>query len=282
MKKILALLFTLSTLSVFSQTKKLDKIIKKDNSVIQATVSKISDKSIEYVFSGEKLVNSLDASQIARIEFANGRKQDFNVAPSDPQSPKPIEESVSKNTPYEVQTIKPNTIAVLPTPFVNSENMSSSEEMAKFAQSDIYNKLIAKLANIFPLVVQDVRTTNNLLRKAGIDYKNIDETPIEDLQRILGVDNILATKVSYSLKTMQTSTSFGSKDAKIQEKKIKGTDFSSANSTTSNLYEYNVYFDFYKNTSKVYTETRSPVFKAKDSWMDSVTYLLKRCPIYKK
>eukprot|EP01133_Synstelium_polycarpum_P009487 gene9487-11102_t len=186
---------------VCAQTKKIDKIIKKDHSVIEATVSKISDKSIEYVFSGETLVNSLDVSQIVRIEFANGRKQNFNSAPVEAPSPKPIPESVSKNASPEVQILKPNTIAVLPAPFVNSENLSSSEEMAKFAQSDIYNKLVAKLTNIFPLVVQDVRTTNSLLRKAGIDYKNIDETPIEDLQRILGVDNILAAKVSYSLKT---------------------------------------------------------------------------------
>ncbi|PYF74698.1 hypothetical protein [Pedobacter nutrimenti] len=282
MKKMLALLFAISTVSVCAQTKKIDKIIKKDHSVIEATVSKISDKSIEYVFSGETLVNSLDVSQIVRIEFANGRKQNFNSAPAEAPSPKPIAESVSKSASPEVQILKPNTIAVLPAPFVNSENLSSSEEMAKFAQSDIYNKLVAKLTNIFPLVVQDVRTTNSLLRKAGIDYKNIDETPIEDLQRILGVDNILAAKVSYSLKTMQTSTGFGSTNAKVEDHKIKGTDFSSANSTTSSLYDYNVYFDFYKNTSKIYTETRSPVFKTKDAWMDSISYLLKRCPIYKK
>ncbi len=278
MKKLAILFaFMLSTINLMAQNKKLDKLIKKDHSIIEASVSKVSDNNVEYIFRGETLVNTISVSQIARIEFANGRAQDFNTT-STPETP-PAKLSGAN----EGQAIKQNTIAILPIPFVNSENLASSEEMAKFAQTDIYNQLIEKSKNIFPLVVQDIRTTNSLLRKAGIDYKNIDETPIEELQKILGVDNILASKVSYTLKTMQTTSGFGSGTTTIKDnKKITGNDFSSSNTITGNTYEYQVYFDFYKDNSKIYTETRKPLLKNKDSWKDSMSYLLKRCPIYKK
>ncbi len=278
MKKIAILFaFILLAINLKAQSKKLDKIIKKDHSIIEATVSKISDNNVEYVFRGETLVNQINVSQITSIEFANGRTQDFStVSTSEIQTKK-------QSAGNEGQTIKQNTIAILPIPFVNSESLSSTEEMAKFAQNDIYNQLIDKSKNIFPLVVQDIRTTNSLLRKAGIDYKNIDETPVEELQKILGVDNILASKVSYTLKTIQTTSTLGSGTTTVKDdKKITGNDFSNSNTVTGNTYEYQVYFDFYKDNSKIYTETRKPILKQKDSWKDAMSYLLKRCPIYKK
>jgi hypothetical protein len=99
--------------------------------------------------------------------------------------------------------------------------MESSEEMAKFAQNDIYSKLIDKSSNIFPLTIQDLRDTNSLLHKAGINYKNIDETPIADLHEILGVDNIIAAKVTYTLTQNQISTGYTSGNAKVNNSKTK-------------------------------------------------------------
>jgi hypothetical protein len=278
MKKLAVLFaFMLAAINSMAQSKKTDKIIRKDHSIIEAKVSKVSDANIEYVFSGETLVNTINTSQITRIEFANGRTQDFN------STPKSETQTTKQSIGNELQAIRQNTIAILPIPFVNSESLSSSEEMAKFAQNDIYNQLIDKSKNIFPLVVQDVRTTNSLLRKAGIDYKNIDETPIEDLQKILGVDHILASKVSYTLKTIQTTNTLGSGTTTVKDNnKVTGNDFSNSNTVTGNTYDYQVYFDLYRDNSKIYTEARKPFLKQKDSWKDATGYLLKRCPIYKK
>ena len=195
-KVIVVLVLLLVSVFSFAQGgKKLDKIIKRDYQIIECTIAKMSDKTVEYSLPGETLQISLDVSQIARIDFASGRSQTFDVSASTAPS-----NNVATNNSDQViasADMKPNTIAVLPIPFLNSATQESSEEMAKFAQNDIYNKLLDKSANIFPLTVQDLRVTNSLLHKAGIDYKNIDETPIEDLQKILGVDNVIASKVSF-------------------------------------------------------------------------------------
>lgn len=263
------------SLSTFGQGKKLDRIIKKDYQIIECTISKMSDKTIEYSLPNETMVISLDVSQIAKIDFASGRTQSFTSNSDSNSTP-------TANSSIQYTTLKENTIAVLPVPYVNSENLSNSEEMAKFAQNDIYDKLLDKASNIFPLTVQDLRVTNSLLRKAGIDYKNIDETPIEELHKILGVDNIIAAKVSYTQTQNQTSTSYTSGNAKVNNNKVKGSGVSTSSTNAQLVFNYHVYFDLYKNNSKIYTKSREPVFKTKDSWMDSISYLLKRSPIYVK
>jgi hypothetical protein len=279
MKKLSAviLMFLVTIISFAQGGKKLDKIIKRDYQIIECTIAKISDKTVEYSLPGETLQISLDVSQIAKIDFASGRSQTFDVSTS----------TTSPNTTSQVVAsaeMKTNTIAVLPVPYVNSDNQEGSEDMAKFAQNDLYNKLLDKSSNIFPLTVQDLRTTNSLLHKAGITHENIDETPIEDLEKILGVDNIVAAKVSYTMNSGTTATTYNSGNAKVSDdnKKIKTNDISTTTANTQVYYYYTVYFDMYKNTSKIYSQTRKPFLAIKDSWMDSITYLLKRSPIYVK
>lgn len=275
-KKLTAVLLILFV-SVFAFAqggKKLDKIIKRDYQIIEGTISKISDKTVEYSLPGETLTISLDVSQIARIDFASGRSQTFDVSQGNSDSSAVVTAS----------EIKQNTIAVLPVPYLNADNQESSEDMAKFAQNDLYNKLIDKSSNILPLTIQDLRTTNSLLHKGGIDHTNIDETPIEDLEKILGVDNIVAAKVSYTMNSGTTSTTYNSGNAKVSDnnKKVKTNDVSTTTANTQVYYYYTVYFDMYKNTTKIYSQTRKPFLAVKDSWMDSITYLLKRSPIYVK
>ncbi|MFB9079564.1 hypothetical protein ACFFLS_06730 [Flavobacterium procerum] len=277
-KSFLIVLMSFSFIFAFAQSgKKLDKIIKRDYQIIECTISKISDKTVEYSFPGETLQISLDVSQIAKIDFASGRSQTFDVS-SGNNSPS------SGSSSNAVSEFKTNTIAVLPIPYLNSDTQESSEDMAKFAQNDLYNKLLDKSSNIFPLTVQDLRTTNSLLHKAGIDHNNIDATSIEELEKILGVDNIVAAKVSYTIGTGTTSTTYNSGNAKVNDnnKKVKTNDVSTTTSNNQTYYYYTVYFDMYKNKDKIYSQTRKPFLAVKDSWMDSVNYLLKRSPIYVK
>ncbi len=277
LKTFFAALMLLVTLFTFAQgEKKLDKIIKRDYQIIECTISKVSDKTVEYSLPGETVQISLDVSQIARIEFSSGRSQTFDVSGGN--------NSPSSSSAIVSSEMKTNTIAVLPVPYLNSDTQESSEDMAKFAQNDLYNKLLDKSSNILPLTVQDLRTTNSLLHKAGIDHNNVDETPIEDLEKILGVDNIVAAKVSYTVTTNSTATTYNSGNAKVSknDKKITTNDVSTTTANNQTFYYYTVYFDMYKNTTKIYSQTRKPFLAIKDSWMDSVTYLLKRSPIYVK
>ncbi len=279
-KPFLVLLVLLSAFVSFAQSgKKLDKIIKRDYQIIECTVLKMSDKTVEYSLPGETVQISLDVSQIAKIDFASGRSQTFDVSSN---SNSTTQSSPSQNIVSAEK--QHNTIAVLPIPYVNADNQQGSEDMAKFAQNDLYNKLLDKSSNIFPLTVQDLRTTNSLLHKAGIDHNNIDETPIEDLEKILGVDNIVAAKVSYTIGTGTTATTYNSGNAKVSDnnKKVTTNDISTTTANNQTYYYYTVYFDMYRNTDKIYSQTRKPLLAVKDGWMDSISYLLKRSPIYVK
>jgi hypothetical protein len=273
-------LLMILSLTSLAQEKKLDKIIKRDYQIIECTISKMSDKTVEYSLPNETITISLDVSLIAKIDFGSGRTQTFETVPAtNNTSP---ENSQSTNAVNQNATIQENTIAVLPVPYVNAESLSSSEEMAKFAQNDIYSKLIAKSSNISPLTVQDLRTTNSLLRKAGIDYKNIDEIPIDELQTTLGVDHIIAAKISYTEKENQSSQTYTAGEIKGQNNKVKDKSVSATNTQNNKYYYYHVYFDLYKNKTKIFTQSRKPILAVKDSWIDTMTYLLKKSPIYTK
>jgi hypothetical protein len=274
----------LIALSSIGQEKKLDRIIKKDYTVIECNISKMSDKTVEYSLPGESLVISVDVSQIAKIDFASGRSQTFDqnlTSQESPSSSAPDAQTIVPPHEYQV-AFRENTIAVLPVPFMNSATMAASEEMAKFAQNDIYSKLIAKSANIAPLTVQDLRTTNGLLHKAGIDSRSIDEIAVEELLNILGVDHIVAAKISYTEKDGYTSSTSTAGQVKADDNKVKGGSVSTTTQQTVKTYYYTVYLDMYKKTDKIFTQTRKPVFNNKDSWIDAVTYLLKKSPIYTK
>src|SRR4051812_6518076 len=81
-KAFTVLIILLISFVGFAQgAKKLDRIIKRDYQIIEGTISKISDKTVEYSLPGETVQISLDVSQIARIEFASGRSQTFDISP---------------------------------------------------------------------------------------------------------------------------------------------------------------------------------------------------------
>lgn len=285
MRNYIIILFLSFSSIMYSQSKieKLDKIITKDYTIIECSISKISDATIEYSLKGEKLINIIETSKVAKIEFANGRIQEFKIEEKAVAEIQNTEQEEGKSNEQVKTQMKKNTIAVLPIPFVNTETLATSAEMAKFAQNDVYSKLIERSANIFPLTVQDLRVTNSLLRKAGIDYSNIDEVMIEDLQEILGVDHIVAAKVSYVMTVNETNMGYGNTTVKKKsDSKAKVDDFNISTSTENKRFDYTVYFDIYKNLDKIYTQSRQPFLKEKDSWMDSMQYLLKRCPIYTK
>jgi hypothetical protein len=283
-KVFLSLFIAVAALVTFAQNtsaQKLDRIIKRDYQIIEGKISKVTETNVEFTYPNETVVNMIGIGHVARIEFASGRVQTFEATPESA----PVQataEVPATTTGAQTATIQQNMIAILPIPFIETDNMASSEEMSKFAQNDVYNKIIAKSANISPLTVQDIRTTSSLLHKAGIDYKNVEDTPIEDLIAILGVDHILAAKVSYTMKENQSTSTYGSGQTKYDNNKTKGSGYSSTNTNTLKYYYYHVYLDIYKNNTKIYSQNRKPALAVQDSWVDAMAHLLKNTPIYTK
>lgn len=171
---------------------------------------------------------------------------------------------------------------VLPVSFFNTETHEFSDERSKYAQNDLYNE-ISKYSNQYAL--QDVRETNNLLSLSGIDYNLLDIIPIETLQGILGVDNIVIGKVSYTVSKRQDvmTDSYSTVGTNKRRDKAYETGYSNTSVQDDVMYDYKVYLDVYKNFQKIYSQTRVPlnIFGAgKDKWIDAMKYLIKRSPLY--
>lgn len=288
MKYLFFMLFSLAlTFQANSQTKgqAVDKIIQRNYNIIECKVTKITDKEIEYLELGNTVVFTIETSKVAAIHFANGAKKEFasaNVSESVKEVENANKPSPSSIKQQEQVTAKSNVIAVLPVVYVNTATLQKSSDLSKFAQNDIYTKLLDKSSNIFPLTVQDTRVTNSLLRKANIDYNNIDEITIEELRGILGVDHIIAGKVAYTTRTIVTSNSSSSTNVSSEGKELGVKNNNGSISQDDTKYDYIVYFDMYRNNDKIYSKTRQPMLSFKDSWMDSMQYLLKRSPVYTK
>lgn len=80
MKKLLLILLVAQiSLSLYAQT---DTIFFADGRNEGCTVSKITDKEIEYSYPGESLINVVKKNTVLQIKFASGRTQIFTQAPS--------------------------------------------------------------------------------------------------------------------------------------------------------------------------------------------------------
>ncbi|MBP6431732.1 MAG: hypothetical protein KA319_08200 [Ferruginibacter sp.] len=285
MKKTPQLLFFLLVIInslTHGQTKiSYDKIIKKDYQIVECNVTKIADKFIEYNLPNETLIYSLEIEKIARIDFASGKSKTYLTEPIATAPIKGNPDILTYQGVVNEQPIQENTLAILPVPFDNTDNNGSSESMAKLAQNDIYSSVLDRINKIYPVTVQDIRTTNSLLRKANINFRNVDEVPVEELQKILGVDNILALKVSYTIDQVNSTTIQNSESTSIDKKIITFDDFVSIDNSVEKFYDFMVYFDVYKNSKKVYSKSRKPFLSLKDSWIDAVNYLFKKSPLYK-
>lgn len=283
MKQIISGVFLLMSFFGTAQDKKMDidKIVKKDFTVIEGNVIKVTEKTIEFSYVNEKTINSLAINSVARIYFSSGRVQEFVAAAVDPE----VQNITQSKQAIVFRDIKKNTIAVLPVSFLNSETHEFSEERSKYAQSDLYNE-ISKYSNQY--ISQDVRETNNLLNLAGIDYNLLDTTPIETLQAVLGVDTVVAGKVSYTVNKRQDVMTDSYSEVgtnKRRDSRVYETGFSNTSIQDDTMYDYKVYLDVYKNSQKIYSQTRVPlnVFGAgKDKWIDAMKYLIKRSPLYMK
>lgn len=276
MKNVLLLIATLCCFYSYAQEKKADKVYLNSGSTIDVNISKVSAETIEFTYPGESIQNVEKVSNIRTIVFASGRVQQFNTgggaAASDNNSNAAPASAPSAKTSVEYIPVKPNMLAILPVAFVDRVSGQISDENSKLAQSRIYDFLQDDLSNITPVTMQDTRTTNALLRKAGIGYKELDETTIEDLQKILGVEYLALSKVSCEVQGATKSATNNNK-----------TVFGNSSATTTKqayTYKYVVVLEVYKGSEKIYNESRIPMAQSEDSWKAAYKYMLKRTPIY--
>ena len=283
MKSVFTILLALCSMVAEAQNKtKYDRIYLNDGREVEVKIGKITATSVEYTYPEESAQNVEDVANIRTIVYSSGRVQQFSgsgvtIATNNANTEAPI-----SNVAIEYRKVEPNVMAVLPVAFYDKRTGELLESKSKLAQSRIYDFFEDEPKKIAPLSLQDSRNTNAMLRKSGIPYADLNETPIEDLQRILGAEYIVLSSVTMEIKTNATATE--NTVNRSERKDNKNVSGSSTVSTVNenNTYYYNVVLEIYKGGKKIYNETRKPFLNTEDAWKDAMEYMLRRTPMYNR
>jgi len=278
MKSLFYAICLLCSFSALAQNGKVDKIYLNNGTVMEVNVKKVGSELIEYTYPNETAQNEEKVSNIRTIVFASGRVQQFNTTNNTSPAAAPATTSGAGDVAY--REIQPNTMAILPVAFYDKASGKVWEDHSKLAQSRIYDFFEDDLSKIAPLTLQDTRNTNAYLRKANIDYAHLDESPVEDLEKILGTEYLVLSKVTCEVKSSATlnETTYGGTEKKGN--KQTGAVHTSSSVNENKTYYYVVVLEIYKGGKKIYNETRKPFLNMEDSWKDAMEYMLKRTPIY--
>lgn len=278
MKNIFCLLFLLVGYHVgFSQTsKKNDVIVKSNGDILNGEVHEITDSTIRFTYTGEKLVYTIKKSDIIKITFASGRSETFsNVAPQTSSAPSVPQSQAAVQTSGEDTR---NKVAILPFSFLK-DGQSLAEEVSEEVQNECY-ALLSKHAGVH--TVMSPRATNVALNKQGINRSNIKNYSMSELCQILGVEYVIDGMISQN-RTTQTNyatTTYNDK-SKNDDKKKSGT----ASSYSTNVQNYQTVMDMkiYNEKSEIiYNQNRKAFWQTEDAYKNTLEYLIKRCPLYTK
>ncbi|MBG9376907.1 hypothetical protein I5907_11710 [Panacibacter sp. DH6] len=279
MKHLVALVLPfLFTLHVIAQEKN-DVVLKVNGDELTGKVTEIGDSEIKFVYKGETLVYAIKKSDIIKITYASGRIEFFNKPslPSEAKEDKPKPGSAISN-----DADRRNKIAILPFTFI-TDKQGAGEDMGYQAQNECYTFLSKHSGE---LTVIDPRTTNALLIKAGATADKIRGFTMDELCAIIGVEYIIDATVTMD-KTSQTSSQSGSIKGKEEynSKDNKNEVKASTNSYSTSAQNYqtkitmNVFTD--KNTN-IFSQERQSFWNTTDAYVNSLQFLLKKTPLYRK
>lgn len=266
---ILSILLTHLTIAL-AQTKE-DIIFLADGSQKKGKVVSISDDVIKFSYTGEEVQYELKRKAINKIVFANGREESFqNFSTSQVNN-----ELANSNLGQKDQG---NRLAVIPFEIVSNDQALATDAMRReIQQACIY----AMRSRALSFQIQDPRTTNSALTKAGIGLADIANHVPDELAKLLDVDYVVLG--SYEIEN-KGSSSFGSGTAtynnKNQDNKNKGSVVQSNSSFTTINYNTKVQMSIYDSSGKqLFSDTRKPLFGGLDSYKGALKTLAKRIPL---
>lgn len=263
----LVLFFCIST-NVLAQ----DKVIMLDGEEKTGKVTGIEDDNIKFIHNGEDLEYSLKKIEIEKIIFSSGRTEVINKK----QAP---------TTKIESNSIdRRNKIAILPFEVTTNDPSVDSKSMGSRIQNDCV--FIFRENSVSTYEVQDAMTTESLLSQNGIDHTNIRSIPPKKMAELLGVEYVLYGTCDVQNKGAHTYSSSVTtykekedKNSRDHDKKTKGTEVTSNNSSTTIEYDTHITLSIFNDEGEnVYSENRNPFGSGTDSYSAGIKYLVKRSP----
>ena len=274
---LIASFLLIALASTYGQETNTDLLFLVNGDQQSVVVKKVDPTTITYCFVGEELENVINKEEVAKIIFKSGREQRFSNAPeaSTSASMAPLRED------YQYPTMEEGQGAILPFEFVFDGELNPEE--GSQAQEYYYSELMKKPERN-TIDYQPLETTQKRLRDAGIGgAEDLRAHDMAEVANILGVGTLITAKiiVKYDRTTTQTSEST---TMKVDEKKKKGSTYTSEYNTSADEFTTRVTFKIYDKDGKVLmNESRNPFLGiTRDSYITTLSYLMKRTPFYRK
>lgn len=283
-KYLLVLLFffgmTISSYNVSAQ-EKVDVIYLKSGEKKEGKVTGITETHVKFRYTGEEFDYELPKTDLAKIQFASGREEVFQVADTGAT----VSTAAGPANAVEAH----NKIAVLPFQFSSNDPSMDTKSMSSLAQNTTANSIREQYGN---LMLQDPMTTNALLAKNNIDYSNITTMLPAEVANLLGVEFVVYGTVNLTNKGATTTGTTGT-SYKEREKtdytrgksddRTKGSAISSSTSTTKIEYDTSVDFRLFNNKgTNMYSDSRHVFGSSVDSYESGIDYMIKRTPFGSK
>jgi hypothetical protein len=273
LKGAIATLFLLITLTVAGQTnntQKTDKIIFLDGTTKEGKVTGLTTDKIQFTHRSETLSYEFKKADIEKIEYASGR----------------VEVITEKKLPEAPVVINSrNKVAIVPLQYIGDVDESRSEDMGVYLQDIAINYLSKSAAE---LKFMDAVEINALLRKKGIDDSNIRQYTPAELAEFLHVEyvimgSVLQDKGSVITTVNNTNTKKQTVDTWKYDTRVVKKNSSHGSAVTRQDIETQVTFSIYNKTGeKIYSKSRHSLLSEQDAYKNTIQYLLKRTPLYKR
>jgi hypothetical protein len=288
MKLFLPLAFVLLSLATFAQKSTDDIILKLNGDEMIGKVTEMNDDNVKFTYKGETIIYTVKKSDILKITFASGRIEFINK----PTLPSESNGGGSGNT--QTATAAPkvapaledhhNKVAILPFRFI-ADRQKGDDEIGYRVQDEAFAYLSKHSAG---LELQPTTTTNALLLKAGVTFENERAFTPVDICNILGVEYFLQGTVSQS-RAGAISTQSGSASNKTNYNSgksgndTKSTLYGSSTAITTETFKTSVTMNVFNDKgSSLFSQSHDAFFNTESAYRNTLQYLLKRTPLYRK
>jgi hypothetical protein len=288
MKFLLNVALVLLSLASIAQKAADDIILKLNGDEMVGKVTEINDDNVKFTFKGESISYTVKKSDILKITFASGRIEFINkpALPSESNGGGAGNTQTTTAAPKVAPGLEDhhNKVAVLPFRFI-ADRQKGDDEISYRVQEEAFSYLSQHSAG---LELQATTTTNALLLKAGVTLENARAfTPI-DICNILGVEYFLQGTVSQS-KSGAVSTQSGSATNKTNYNSgksgndTKSTLYGSSTAVTTETFKTSVTMNVFNDKgSSLFSQSHDAFFNTESAYRNTLQYLLKRTPLYRK
>jgi len=277
MKKMINKIFMIAVTLILQVTvtsaqkgllEKTDKLTFLDGTTKEGMVVALIDDKVRFIHKGESLNYEFSRKEIEKVEYASGRIEIITEKTTPAALPEPI---VSKNK-----------VAVIPLQYIGNVNAGNKDDMGYYLQEIAINYLSKSATE---LTFMDAAEVNALLLKNAISDSSIRKYTVKELATLLHTEYvIMGTVLQDNGKQVSNVNSNKTKRQNVwNDGDYKRRENSQQTMVTSQMVETQVSLSIYNETGeKIYSKSRHSILSDTDAYKNTIHYLLKRTPLYKR